>query len=322
VVQPRWCPLDAPTRHALGGSALKPASAFPPPLAGTRRARIVAAYGRRFVAETAEATGAGQRIDCVTRGKRGGVACGDWVDVAPAGDGGVIERVLERTSLLYRADAVQEKLIAANVTQALVMVATWPGWDEDLLVRCLVAAEHAGVQVRLLLNKVDLVERRAGARQALAVFEGACEITELSALEGAEALRPLLNGHVSVLVGPSGVGKSSLVNALVSDAGAATGQVSVALDSGRHTTTHARLYHLDAHSDLIDSPGMQVFGMHAVGADALDAQFPEFRPYLDKCRFRDCRHLQEPDCAVRAAAERGDFSPVRLWHYEAIRATL
>ena len=108
----------------------------------------------------------------MTRGKRGGVACGDWVDIAPAGDGGVIERVLERTSLLYRADAVQEKLIAANVTQALVMVATWPGWDEDLLVRCLVAAEHAGVQVRLLLNKIDLAERRAGARKALAVFEG------------------------------------------------------------------------------------------------------------------------------------------------------
>ncbi len=258
----------------------------------------------------------------MTRGKRGGVACGDWVDIAPAGDGGVIERVLQRTSLLYRADAVQEKLIAANVTQALVMVATWPGWDEDLLVRCLVAAEHAGVQVRLLLNKIDLAERRAGARQALAVFEGACEINEISALDGADAVRPLLMGHTSVLVGPSGVGKSSLVNALVAGADAATGQVSVALDSGRHTTTHARLYHLDAQSDLIDSPGMQVFGMHAVGADALDAQFPEFRPYLGKCRFRDCRHLHEPDCALHAAAERGDFAPVRLAHYAAIRATL
>jgi ribosome biogenesis GTPase len=291
-------------------------------LAGTRRARIVAAYGRRFTAETQEDDGPGERIDCVTRGKRGGVACGDWVDIAPAGDGGVIERVLERTSLLYRADAVQEKLIAANVTQALVMVATWPGWDEDLLVRCLVAAEHAGVQVRLLLNKIDLADRRAGARKALAVFEGACAITELSALDGADAVRPLLAGQVSVLVGPSGVGKSSLVNALVAGADAATGQVSVALDSGRHTTTHARFYHLDAQSALIDSPGMQVFGMHAVGADALDAQFPEFRPYLGKCRFRDCRHLQEPDCAVRAAAEHGAFAAVRLTHYVRIRRSL
>ena len=258
----------------------------------------------------------------MTRGKRGGVACGDWVDIAPAGDGGVIERVLERTSLLYRADAVQEKLIAANVTQALVMVATWPGWDEDLLVRCLVAAEHAGVQVRLLLNKIDLAERRAGARKALSVFEGACPITELSVQDGPELVRPLLAGHVSVLVGPSGVGKSSLVNALVADADAATGQVSLALESGRHTTTHARLYHLDAQSDLIDSPGMQVFGMHAVGADALDAQFPEFRPHLGHCRFRDCKHLLEPDCAVRAAAERGDFPAVRLAQYAGIRGSL
>jgi ribosome biogenesis GTPase len=321
VAQTRWSRPDA-TGVVAVGSALNAASAFPPPLTGTRRARIVGAYGRRFVAETVGADGSNACIDCVTRGKRGGVACGDWVDIAPAGDGGVIERVLERSSLLYRADAVQEKLIAANVTQALVMVATWPGWDEDLLVRCLVAAEHAGIEVHLLLNKVDLAERRAGARQALAVFEGACEITEVSALNGAAAVRALLASHITVLVGPSGVGKSSLVNALVPDAAAATGSVSAALESGRHTTTHARLYHLDARSDLIDSPGMQVFGMHAVGADALDAQFPEFRPFLGKCRFRDCRHLAEPDCAVRAAAGRGDFPAVRLAHYEAIRETL
>lgn len=258
----------------------------------------------------------------MTRGKRGGVACGDWVDIAAAGDGGVIERVLERSSLLYRADAVQEKLIAANVTQALVMVATWPGWDEDLLVRCLVAAEHAGVRVRLLLNKIDLIERRAGARRALSVFEGACPITELSVQDGPDLLLPLLSGEVSVLVGPSGVGKSSLVNALVRGADAATGPVSVALESGRHTTTHARLYHLDAQSDLIDSPGMQVFGMHAVGASALDAQFPEFRAFLGKCRFRDCRHLEEPDCAVHAAVNSGAVPPARLAQYVAIRRTL
>jgi len=201
-----------------------------------------------------------------------------------------------------------------------VMVATWPGWDEDLLVRCLVAAEHAGVQVRLLLNKVDLAERRTGARRALAVFEGACEITEISALNGADAVRPLLAGHVSVLVGPSGVGKSSLVNALVDGADAATGSVSTALDSGRHTTTHARLYHLDPQSDLIDSPGMQVFGLHAIPAGKLDEQFPEFRPYLGQCRFRDCRHLAEPGCAVAAAAEGGGLQVARLGQYRRLAA--
>ncbi|NCU85945.1 MAG: GTPase RsgA, partial [Betaproteobacteria bacterium] len=141
------------------------------------------------------------------------MACGDWVDIAPAGDGGVIERVLERQSLLYRADAVQEKLIAANVTQALVMVATWPGWDEDLLVRCLIAAEHASVAVKLVLNKIDLADRRAGARQALAVFEGACPVIEISVHDGPGLIREHLQGHTTVLVGPSGVGKSSLVNA-------------------------------------------------------------------------------------------------------------
>ena len=250
------------------------------------------------------------------------MACGDWVDIAPAGDGGVIERVLERQSLLYRADAVQEKLIAANVTQALVMVATWPGWDEDLLVRCLIAAEHAGVAVKLVLNKIDLADRRAGARQALAVFEGACPVIEISVHDGPGLIREHLQGHTTVLVGPSGVGKSSLVNALVEGAAAATREVSQALDSGRHTTTHARLYHLNAASDLIDSPGMQVFGMHAVGADQLAAQFPEFRNHLGDCRFRDCRHLHEPDCALQAAVARGDVPAQRLAQYVTVRRSL
>ncbi|NBN92576.1 MAG: ribosome small subunit-dependent GTPase A [Betaproteobacteria bacterium] len=290
-------------------------TAFPPPLAGTRRGRIVAAYGRRFITETAD----GAWVDCVTRGKRGGVACGDWVDIAPAGDGGVIERVLERQSLLYRADAVQEKLIAANVTQALVMVATWPGWDEDLLVRCLIAAEHAGVTVKLVLNKIDLADRRAGARQALAVFEGACPVIEISVHDGPGLIREHLQGHTTVLVGPSGVGKSSLVNALVEGAAAATREVSQALDSGRHTTTHARLYHLDAASDLIDSPGMQVFGLHAVPVAELDAQFPEFRPYLGRCRFRDCSHREEPGCAVKAGRDQGLVPERRYQQYLCLR---
>ncbi len=293
------------------------AGGFPPPPPGLVRGRVVAAYGRRFTVGTADGT----RIDCVTRGKRGGVACGDWVDLASTGDGGVIEQVLPRSSLLYRADASQEKLIAANVTQVLVMVAVWPGWDEDLIARCLVAAEHAGVRARLLLNKADMADRRAGARQALGVFEGAYPITELSVLNGPHLLRPLLQDEVSVLVGPSGVGKSSLVNALTG-AQAATGEVSKALDSGRHTTTHARFYPLDERSALIDSPGMQVFGMHAIAPERLAEQFPEFRQALGQCRFRDCRHLHEPDCAVVQAADNGTFDPRRLGHYRGILAGL
>ena len=135
-------------------------------------------------------------------------------------------------------------------------------------------------------------------------------------------LRSHLAGHTSVLVGQSGMGKSTIINALLPDAGAAVSDISLALDSGRHTTTHARLYHLDADTALIDSPGMQEFGLMHLSADDLQRAFVEFEPLLGQCRFNDCRHRGEPSCAIDAAVARGEIDPRRLESYRKVLVEL
>lgn len=280
------------------------------------RGRVVAAYGRRFEVELP----GGRRLDCTVKGKRGGIACGDEVEVRESGDAGVIDSVAPRRSLLYRSDAFREKLIAANVTQAVIVLAPVPSYSEELLARCLVAAESQGIGVLLVLNKADLAPEAGAARERLKLYESlGYALVAISAKRDVSPLAARLKGHVNVLVGQSGMGKSTIVNALVPGAGAATAEHSEALDSGRHTTSHSRLYHLDAATDLIDSPGMQEFGLRHVPVEAIAPGFPELRPHLGRCRFRNCRHLEEPDCAVVAAAAAGAVDRRRLEIYRALR---
>lgn len=274
--------------------------------------RIIASFGRRYLVELPDAT----ILDCVTRGKRGDLACGDFVAVGSSSPGeGVIEETVPRTTLLYRSDAHRQKLIAANVTQVVIVVAAVPAFHETLVNRCLAAAGHGGITVLIVLNKCDLAES-AAALDKLELYRGlGYELLALSAKRDIAPLRAHLENHTSVLVGQSGVGKSTIVNRLLPEATARVGELSAALDSGRHTTTHARLYHLDAVSHIIDSPGMQEFGLHHLHVDELAHAFVEFRPLLGRCRFRDCRHLHEPDCAVAAACTAGDISERRLASY-------
>lgn len=282
------------------------------------RGQVVAAHGRQYVVECAD----GATRLCFPRGKKSELACGDRVEIAATGDGqGVVEKIAERTSLLYRSNEFRQKLIAANVTQIVVVVATEPSFSDELVTRCLVAAASQDIRPLIVLNKCDLEERLPAAREALAIYRRlGYPIVELSARECGKALLPWLHGHTSVLVGQSGMGKSTLLNALVPGANAATREISAALDSGKHTTTHARLYHLDESSDLIDSPGLQEFGLHHLDLGTLEAAFPEFQPLLGHCRFRDCRHDREPDCALRAALERGEIEPRRFACYRTLHA--
>jgi len=275
--------------------------------------RVVAAHGRQYIVET----GDGTRLPCFPRGKKSEVACGDEVEFArSSADQGVIEKILPRRSLLYRSNEIRQKLIAANVDQLVVVVASEPAFSDDLVTRALIAAESEDIEVLIALNKCDLTDRLAEARRQTAVFTAlGYRVLELSALHHAEDLRPHLQGRTSVLVGQSGMGKSTLVNALIPEARAATREISQALDSGKHTTTHATLYHLDADSHLIDSPGLQEFGLGHLGRGEIEYAFREFRPYLGQCRFRDCRHDREPDCALRPAVEAGTVDKSRFASY-------
>ncbi len=273
---------------------------------------VTAAYGRRYRVELPD----GAAIDCVTRGKTRDVACGDRVGVVATGPGqGVIEGIAPRTSLFYRSDPYRQKFFAANVTQIVVVVAPVPSVHRELLDRCLVAAEHEGIASLIVLNKSDLPEHGA-ASAGLADYRGlGYRVVSLSARHDVSPLKPCLQHRVSVLVGQSGMGKSTLINRLVPDAAARVGALSEALDAGRHTTTHAELYHLADGGDIIDSPGMQEFGLNHIEPRDIATGYVEFRPLLGECRFRDCLHLQEPACAIAAACAAGRVSAQRLESY-------
>ena len=280
---------------------------------------IVKSHGRRFIVELAEGT----CYDCTTRGKRTDYACGDVVYLTiENAEQGVISGHETRSSLLYRSDAFRSKIIAANVSLLVLVVAPVPTFSEELLACCLLAAEAAGIEARIVLNKADLPEV-IQARQQLAPFVAlGYPVLELSALQDVSPLRQWLQDQTSVLVGQSGMGKSTLTNALVPEAAARVGDISVALDSGRHTTTHAQLYHLDASSHLIDSPGLQEFGLQHIEPLALAGYFPDFQPFLGQCKFHNCLHLVEPSCALQQAVQRGELSEKRVAFYQRIFRSL
>jgi len=281
-----------------------------------QQGRVIAVHGRHYRVEAD-----GIHLDCVTRGKKGGVACGDRVRFRSTGDeSGVIEAVLDRSNLLYRSDAFRSKLLAANVDQVFVVVAASPSPNLELLNRCLVATEAAGIPARILVNKIDLPESTNLLAQLKPYETLGYPLLPLSAKADVSALQSLLPDKTSILVGASGVGKSTLVNALVPEAEVATQEVSEALDSGKHTTTHTRLYHLSDGGALIDSPGMQEFGLGHLDLAALQSAFPEFRALAGQCRFYNCRHLQEPDCAVLAAVADGRILKSRWRTYQALLA--
>ncbi|MBM3351597.1 MAG: ribosome small subunit-dependent GTPase A [Betaproteobacteria bacterium] len=286
------------------------------PLQGT----VVASYGKRYQVELAQDH---QRISCVTRGKKTDLACGDIVTLTlTAKDEGVVETTTPRQTLLYRSNAFKSKLLAANVTQVIIVLATQPSFYEALLNRCLIAAEAAGIKALILLNKCDLADHDH-AKDKLAQYSAlGYPVLQLSAKQDISALRPHLKNEASILVGQSGMGKSTMINALLPHESVRTQEVSTVLDSGKHTTTAAHLYHLDDSSILIDSPGLQEFGLHHLSISELEHAFVEFRPFLGKCRFNNCKHLQEPDCAISVAASSGEISAERLAIYKTLRTEL
>jgi ribosome biogenesis GTPase len=257
-------------------------------------------------------------VDCVQKGRRLGLACGDRVRVTVAPGGGVIEAALPRTSLFLRADAFQQQAIAANVTQVVAVVAPDIAVDEYLLNRWIIAAELQQCRFVLVANKRDLASFDA-FRGRLRFYEDlGYGVVDLAAHESVAPLEPLLAGRHSVLVGQSGMGKSTIVNGLAPGAAARTGTISEARGAGRHTTTVATLYRLPLLDDawIVDSPGVKAFGLAHAEPTHLAEAFVELRPYLGSCRFRDCRHLREPGCAVLAAGER--IAPQRLALYHAL----
>jgi ribosome biogenesis GTPase len=282
---------------------------------------VVAAHGRHYLVAPEDG---GALLQCFPRGKRSEVAVGDRVIYEPtSADQGVIVEIGERRNLLYRSDQYKSKLFAANLDQLLIVLATEPHFSEDLLGRALVAAEANELKPLIVLNKTDVTAALEGARKRLEPYRAlGYPVLEVSIRMQPEAARATLtdhlHGHATLLLGQSGMGKSTLVNLLIPHAEVATREISTALNSGRHTTTFTRLYPLPesertagmnhvngAAGALIDSPGFQEFGLHHLTEGRLERAFPEFRPLLPNCRFYNCHHLHEPGCAILEAVADG-----------------
>jgi ribosome biogenesis GTPase len=285
---------------------------------------VVAGHGRHYIVEAPE----GRRFICHPRGKKSECVVGDRVRWQRSGDEGVIEHVEPRRNLLFRQDEWKTKSFAANLDQLLVLVAVEPVFSESQLARALIAAESADIPARIVLNKVDL-PAIAGARERLASYrQMGIEVHEVALKTAPQAasalLEPLLDDRVTLVIGPSGAGKSTLINLLVPDARAQVGEISQALQSGRHTTTTTQWYWLDAARTqaLIDSPGFQEFGLRQLEARRLAGLMPDLREPAKACRFYNCTHLHEPECGVREALERGAISASRYRIYREIFAEL
>ncbi len=286
---------------------------------------VIIPYGRALIVEDQD----GRLQRCTVRQNLGRLACGDRViwQASSAGDG-VVTAVAERRSLLTRPDyRGQPRPVAANLDAVAVVLAPFPEFSEALIDRYLTAIAAIGVQGLLVLNKVDLLDP-----PALAALTDRLEpyrrigypllLASSHTAHGLDTLQTWLRGRTSLLAGQSGVGKSSLIKALLPDREIHIQALSAATGLGAHTTSASTLYHLPGGGDLIDSPGVRSFELGEISPGNLDRGFPELAPYLGRCRFSDCRHDIEPDCALKAAVARGEVAPRRLDSYRQLRATL
>ncbi|HFQ5379929.1 TPA: small ribosomal subunit biogenesis GTPase RsgA [Vibrio vulnificus] len=241
-----------------------------------------------------------------------------------AGISGVVEAVEPRSSVLTRPDYYDGlKPVAANIDQMIIVSSVLPELSLNIIDRYLIAAETLGIEPLLVLNKIDLLQEAelATYRQWLADYEKiGYKILYVSKRSGAgiAELEAQLQDRINIFVGQSGVGKSSLVNALIPELDIEEGEISEQSGLGQHTTTAARLYHIPSGGNLIDSPGVREFGLWHLEAEEITKAYLEFRPYLGGCKFRDCKHADDPGCIIREAVENGEISEVRYDNYHRI----
>ena len=307
---PAATPVAAPTPAGGGRARVAPSS--------RRSGLVIVNYGKSVLVEDGE----GCLYRCVARRNLRQVVSGDRVSWEPLGAReGVISAIEPRRTVLQRADtANRTRALAANIDRILIVAAPQPAHDAFLIDRYLIAAELAGATPLVVVNKSDLLAPRGAdapgddLREYAAIGYGIL-MTSARDNTGIDDLAHALANSTSILVGQSGVGKSSLIMRLLPELDIQIGKLSDASGQGRHTTTTTTLYHLPQGGDLIDSPGVRDFRLGETAPADLARGFREFRPYLGLCRFQDCRHLSEPGCAVKEALREGAVSERRMTSY-------
>jgi ribosome biogenesis GTPase len=274
---------------------------------------ITASFGRNFSVEYQ-----GTTYQAVTKGKKTEYVVGDEVELSIINaQQAQISRLLPRRNLIYRSDHNRSKIIASNLDQLLIVIAVKPNFNLNFLDNCLISAESCEVSPLIVINKTDLAESPEFAHNIKQLYQDKLgyPLIAISAENSCASLKPWLVGKRSLLIGQSGVGKSTITNQIYPAAQARTATIAKFETSGCHTTTNASLYHLDASSDLIDCPGLQEFGLYHLEVSELANHFPEMRKYLGECRFNNCLHLAEPGCAINQAMAAADILPKRYECY-------
>lgn len=280
--------------------------------------RVIANHGARLLVRDAE----GHIHRCVALKKLGLVVTGDAVEWQPQASGDArVTQLLPRQSLLQRPDRRGKlKPVAANLTRLVIVSAPEPGIDTLLIDQYIAAAEHANIEALIAVNKHDLLDaaQQDDVDALLNVYRSIGYETQCVSARSTSALAPLadtLSNHISILVGQSGVGKSSIVQQLFPDLDIQIGALSAASGSGAHTTTVTSWYDLPSGGALIDSPGVRQFAIDYLGPAELAVGFREIRETAVGCRFNNCTHLHEPNCAVRAAVDAKHISAERYANY-------
>jgi ribosome biogenesis GTPase len=280
-------------------------------------ALVLASYGSRGVVELP----GGERLECLFRRTVGRPLCGDRVDIGQAeNQSAVVTSIRPRRNEFVRAGPrAQKQAIAANLDQVLIVVAPAPEPSRDLVERYLVAIHSLGIRPLIVLNKAErMTDAVIASDSPLRRLDEYVELgypvvkTSCKGTPGIEALSPILRGQTSILVGQSGVGKSSLANALLPDLDLQTGALSRVTGKGTHTTTTTVMYTLPCGGRLIDSPGVWEYGLWTMNQQELAGGFCDFAAFEGNCRFNDCQHVSEPGCAIQAAVNAGQ---IREWRY-------
>ncbi|WP_290374051.1 ribosome small subunit-dependent GTPase A [Turicimonas muris] len=281
-------------------------------------ARVIATHGKHSFVEDKT----GKIFEAIRRGKKKDVVVGDLVKCKQSSDEQVaIESVEERKSLLYRSDEFRTKPLAANIDQVALVFATRPTYNPRFIWKAILAAETANIPMLIIRNKTDITEDDNQVRPFIdQLKELGCSIVEVSATaypkETEEKLFPLFEHCITLLIGQSGMGKSTILNLLVKDAEQKTQEYSKALNLGKQTTTSTRWFQFGNDGAIVDSPGFQEFGLAHLTLNDIMRGFPEIKERVEYCRFTNCRHLEEPQCAVKAAVENHDIDPERYALYK------
>ncbi|MCB9529134.1 MAG: ribosome small subunit-dependent GTPase A [Myxococcales bacterium] len=293
--------------------------------------RVVGRLGPVFTVDTAE----GERVDCVAKGRGAKAVVGDRVVFERGAENemadGLIVAIAERRSALVRADAMgrRAQVLAANIDRIFVVSAAEPPLREGLIDRYLVAAHQQGIEAWLVFNKLDLLddepEEEADVRERLDIYPPLGHpVLYVSAADGRglDALREATRGRCSIFVGHSGVGKTSLLNALDPGLGERVQALSEASGRGQHTTSTSAMFDLPGGGEVIDSPGVRGFALWGLDPEGLKAHFPEFVERERACKFANCSHTHEPGCAVVEALDEGEIADSRYDSYLKILESL